>query len=420
MMDVYSSRRKRFVLGPERGHGGEATVYLVQNEPALLAKVYTPEPRRGYDGKLAWMLANPPADPGQALGHHSIAWPHDLLYDANGRFVGFTMPHIRNTAQLLEVFSPILRTQTLPNFDRLYLHRTARNLAAALGALHSKGYVVGDLNESNVLVTPAALVSMIDADSFQVREYRDAQIVVYPCPVGKPEYTPPELQGQPFREIVRQPEHDLFGLAVLVFQLLMEGSHPYRSRWLGSGDPPPIEDKIKQGWFPYANPVPHLIAPPATRSNLDVLHPELSALILRTFKDGYQNPRLRPRAEEWEKALALAEQNLTRCRNGHYFSGHLSRCPLCNSNRAPTSNASINLLKRVQTKAVATSNVVSQTAGPATLVPLACHRCHSPHAPTEIYCQSCAEPLQGTISCSHCKHLIPLRARYCTACGRQV
>ena len=56
----------------------------------------------------------------------------------------------------------------LPSFNRRYLHRTARNLAAALRALHESDYVIGDLNESNVMVTPSALVTVIDADSFQV------------------------------------------------------------------------------------------------------------------------------------------------------------------------------------------------------------------------------------------------------------
>lgn len=419
-MDVYSSRRKHFILDTERGRGGEATVYLVRNEPELLAKIYTPEPRRGYDGKLAWMLAHPPQDPGQVLGHHSIAWPSELLYDVSGIFVGYAMPHIRNAAQLLEVFNPALRAQTLPNFDRMYLHRTARNLAAALGALHNKGYVVGDLNESNVLVTPTAMVSLIDTDSFQVQERRDTQIVFYPCPVGKPDYTPPELQGLSFRDVVRQPDHDLFGLAVLVFQLLMEGSHPYRSRWLGSGDPPQLEEKISKGWFPYANPVPQLIAPPTSRSNLDVLHPDLSALMLRTFKDGHQNPRLRPRADEWEKALALAEQNLTRCKSGHYFSGHLSRCSVCNANRASTPSASATLPSQRPTKMVAAPNAVAQTTGQVKISPLTCGRCHSSYTSGEIYCQSCAEPLHGTSSCRHCGCLIPQRARYCPECGGEV
>ena len=78
------------------------------------------------------------------------------------------MPYIQRTVSLLEVFNPRRRVTVLPQFDRRYLLRTARNLAAAISALHSSGYVAGDLNESNILVTPTALVTLIDTDSFQV------------------------------------------------------------------------------------------------------------------------------------------------------------------------------------------------------------------------------------------------------------
>ena len=129
---------------------------------------------------------------------------------------------------------PTPAPDVLPQFDRRYLLRTARNLAAALSALHSSGYVAGDLNESNVLVTPTALVTLIDTDSFQVREDREWKSGASLCPVGKPEYTPPELQGKPLSEVMRLPDHDAFGLAVLIFQLLMEGSHPFRAQWLAA------------------------------------------------------------------------------------------------------------------------------------------------------------------------------------------
>jgi len=42
-------------------------------------------------------------------------------------------------------------------------------LSKAIEAIHYKNYVIGDLNESNVLVKSSALVSVIDTDSFQVR-----------------------------------------------------------------------------------------------------------------------------------------------------------------------------------------------------------------------------------------------------------
>ena len=260
-MEIFDAQGKRFVLGKVRGRGGEATVYQVRGQPDLLAKIYTPTPRRGYETKLAWMRANPPRDPDESIGHASIAWPLELLYDAQGKFAGYLMPYIQSAAPVLQVFNPRLREKTLAGFNRKYLHRTARNIAAAIGVLDDEGYVVGDLNESNILVTAEALITIIDADSMQVQEEQDARIIFYPCPVGKPEYTPPELQGKPFRRVVRQPEHDRFGLAVLIFQLLMQGSHPFRSQWLASGDPPSISEKISRGWFPHAGASRGPVAP---------------------------------------------------------------------------------------------------------------------------------------------------------------
>src|SRR5712691_4689158 len=90
--------------------------------------------------------------------------------------------------------------------------------------------------------TDTALVTLVDTDSFQVCEPHNG--VVYRCPVGKPEFTPPELQGCPFAQVDRAPEHDLFGLAVLLFQLLMEGTHPFAGVYQGHGDPPPYETRI--------------------------------------------------------------------------------------------------------------------------------------------------------------------------------
>ncbi|MFN8424429.1 MAG: hypothetical protein U0470_13990 [Anaerolineae bacterium] len=212
------------------------------------------------------MRDHPPADPAGVPGHSAIAWPRELLYDDHRRLVGFLMPHVRDAVPILDVLNPRRRAATLPAFDLAYLHRCARNLASALNALHATRVVVGDLNERNVLVTPRALVTLIDADSFQIQRLRPAEIVFYPCPVGRAEYTPPELQGQPFRDAIRLPEHDAFGLAVLIFQLLMGGSHPFRSAWLGPGEAPPLEEKIRRGWFPYlerpAGPSRRRRAPP--------------------------------------------------------------------------------------------------------------------------------------------------------------
>ncbi|MFN8474336.1 MAG: hypothetical protein U0822_19230 [Anaerolineae bacterium] len=328
-MIVYNSRRQRATLKNQPlAHGGEGLVYEIEGQAGLIAKVYTTR-RADYERKLTWMMYNPPDQPKQPTGHASIAWPSDLLYDQRGTFIGYVMPRIRSAAPLLNVFNPRRRSQTLPGFDWRYLHRTGRNLAAALSAIHARDYVVGDVNESNILVTPAALVTFIDTDSFQVQATYNSQPVFYPCPVGKPEYTPPELQGRTFQTVRRGPEADRFGLGVLIFQLLMDGSHPFRSRWYGQGDPPSVAEKISRGWFPYSALAADPIQPPTTIPRLSMLHPGVENLVYRCFTDGYQDPGKRPKPEEWEQALRQAESALIVCSKGHWFSNHLPRCPVC-------------------------------------------------------------------------------------------
>jgi DNA-binding helix-hairpin-helix protein with protein kinase domain len=161
----------------------------------------------------------------------------------------------------------------LPEFDTRYLYRVARNLSAAVAALHRSSYVIGDLNESNVLVNPSALVTLIDTDSFQVQERQNGRFTIHYCPVGKLEYTPPELMGKTLKEVTRLPEHDGYALAVLIFQLLMGGNHPFRAQWLGSGEPPPLEKRVQMGLFPYMVTRPGPVRPPNNAPAFNHLSP---------------------------------------------------------------------------------------------------------------------------------------------------
>jgi formylglycine-generating enzyme required for sulfatase activity/serine/threonine protein kinase len=330
-MVVYDSKRRPIETGRQIGRGGESAIYHVADHPDYLVKLYTTSHIAIYEQKLSWMLSHPPDDPTNQPGHVSFAWPIVTLYDGQGTFVGYLMPRVQSAVTALKVFNPRLRTKTLPGFDRRYLHRTAQNLVAVVEALHARGYVIGNLHESNVMITSSALVTLIDTDSFQV----DAGEAFYPCIVGKPEYTPPELQGKLFQEVRRTPEHDHFGLGVLIFQLLMEGNHPFRGRWLGSGDPPPMEEKIRRGLFPYFSEASGPVAPPPTGLGLDTLHPEVVNLIQRCFVDGHQQPSARPTPDEWKQALATAERNLVACPQGHYYSNYADTCPKCRTQVAP-------------------------------------------------------------------------------------
>ncbi|MDY6940778.1 MAG: GUN4 domain-containing protein [Cyanobacteriota bacterium] len=318
------SNGKPVTLSTELGGGGEGKIYAVLGEPSLVAKVYHLDKQTAAQGKkLLAMYANPPDD------SFSIAWPVDLLQSSRGdRIIGFLMRKVTQSLPLHTIYNPKTRRDRVPFFNYFYLHRTARNLAAATATLHNKGYIIGDVNESNILVSERALVTLVDTDSFQVRDRRSRE--VYRCPVGKPEFTPPELQGEAFSSIDRTPEHDTFGLAVLIFQLLMEGTHPFDGVYLGTGEPPPKETRIGAGHLPYSphifNYRPKPFAPP-----FSIVHPKIEHLFLRCFQSGHINPKLRPSAATWVRVLKEAEVGLRECSHNaqHRYGRHLSACPWC-------------------------------------------------------------------------------------------
>ena len=121
------------------------------------------------------------------------AWPLDLLHDSkNGPVCGFVMPRITDCEPIHKVYGPSHRKASFPNADWKFLVRTAKNLAAAFYIIHKYGYIVGDVNEGNILVTKKACVRLIDCDSFQVQ----AREKIYFCEVGVAQFTPPDSRSQ--------------------------------------------------------------------------------------------------------------------------------------------------------------------------------------------------------------------------------
>jgi serine/threonine protein kinase len=318
--------------GPALGRAGEASVYAVSDYPGLAAKLYH-NPTAEHAGKLAAMLAAPVPRAGNE--HVAIAWPVARLLEAGAerRVTGYLMPRLEQAPLLWEVCNPGARLQVYPQFHYGNLLRTARNLASVVATLHQSGYVIGDLNESNVVVTPQALATVIDVDLFQVR----AGGRLYRCPVGRPEYTPPELQGVPIAEVDRQPEHDAFALAVLIFRLLMQGAHPFAGTCGQSGEPDSIPARIAAGFWPYAwqRPGPYLPSPHAPPWS--VLPPAVQELLRCCFEDAREGPSLRPDAARWRQALEEAENDLATCPQNaqHRYARGLDVCPWCLLARQP-------------------------------------------------------------------------------------
>ena len=310
-------------LGPEVGRGGEATVYA-SRDGVRAVKLYH-RPNGAQAAKLEAMIAAPPLDPTRSRGHVSLAWPEDLVWDDRGGVAGFVMPLVNRSASvpLYQLYSPKSRRSLAPGVTWRHLVRIAHNVSSAVAALHAKGYVVGDLNESNVLVADNALVTLVDCDSVQVR----AGNRLHRCPVGKAEFTPPELQGKDLSTIELRATHDVFALAVLIFMLLMEGTSPFAGVYRGEGEAPGVAGNIRNGHSPYLSSGsldPSPLAPP-----FSLLPPHLRKMVRRSLKRRSWWPR--PSAIAWRRHLHFVDVQLVSCtlNPGHTYCRHLRRCPWC-------------------------------------------------------------------------------------------
>jgi DNA-binding helix-hairpin-helix protein with protein kinase domain len=192
--------------------------------------------------------------------------------------------------------------------------------------MHQAGHVVGDVNHGNLLIGQEGTAMFIDCDSFQIT----GKGGVYTCDVGVALFTAPELQNKVFRGLVRTANHDLFGLAVLLFHLIFMGRHPFAGRYLGPGDMP-IEKAIAEHRFAYGpDRTLHMMERPPGALALDMMGPDIASLFIRAFGRGSDiSPR--PDGVAWAAALDKLKDGLRPCphQSSHQYPGHLAGCPWC-------------------------------------------------------------------------------------------
>lgn len=305
--------------------GGEGSIHEVLGSPELVAKIYKAAPSKERAEKLAAM-ARLAADDLLKIA----AWPTTTLHQASGAPVmGVLMPRIVGCKEIHHLYSVAQRKKDFPGADWRFLIHAARNCAIAFEKIHQRGHVVGDVNQKNVMVSDRAIVRLVDCDSFQVRA-EDGR--VFRCVVGVPEYTPPELQGMSFRSVDRRANHDLFGLAVLIFHLLMMGRHPFSGVYLDPGDMP-LEKAIQGGRFAYArDAAARRMKPPPNTLPISFLDAPLIHLFERAFQPATKSgPPARPTAVEWQGALSGFLDGLGSCDidPSHAYPKTAGQCPWC-------------------------------------------------------------------------------------------
>ena len=327
--ELFDAAGRAVPLSQKLGSGGEGNVYEVPAvSPRLVAKVYHRSLNRDKQEKLIAMVQG-----GDDDLQKTAAWPTTTLHvGRNGPVRGFLMPKLTKYDPIHRLYSPGDRKQRFPEVGWAFLVRVAMNVARAFGAIHKRGHVIGDVNQHNTVVAGNALVKLIDCDSFQI----NAKGKLYPCEVGVPHFTAPELQHlKSFHEARRTENHDNFGLALLCFHLLLMGRHPFAGVYLGKEDIP-IEKAISGFRFAYGkHRVKKRMAPPPDCVTMDILPTQVVDLFERAFSEPSTLRDERPKAREWSEMLGYLEHNLRTCGQepAHQYFGGLASCPWCGQER---------------------------------------------------------------------------------------
>lgn len=327
----------RYSLVSSCGSGGEGSTYGIEGQPDTIAKIYNdatlarrfPDVTRQYSWtmheKIAYMIAlarrlTLTVDEG-GVEVPAVAWPKGMLFDDHNQFVGFLMPKVpfamtddTGIADLHFAYRPRERKYLFGDgYSLLTAIRIATNLAAVTECLHGNDIVVGDFNCNNILIGGQGQVTLIDSDSFCV--HNEIRGITYRCVVGVGEFLAPELQGVQLDSGRRSftKESDCFSLAIHIFMLLMNGTHPFSGTQAGA------ERRASSSNEPYVNEIatgacPHVTAfrgmLPAEAPSLLHFPYYIRVLIDRAF--GYANAegtisqdaiKDRPTAEEWREAL---------------------------------------------------------------------------------------------------------------------
>jgi DNA-binding helix-hairpin-helix protein with protein kinase domain len=316
---VQTSLGRTLHLSKQIGKGGEGAIYETREQNEIAVKLYWPNKAQSRRDKIAAMAS------AQFYKTNSfVAFPIDVLCAPNGEFAGFVMKKIGASKPVHMLYSPASRKVEFSKANYKFLIRAAGNIARAVASVHACGCVIGDINHSGFLVSDKATSVLIDSDSFQVVAANKR----YLCQVGTPEYTPPELQGARFDRVTRTPNHDNFGLAILLFQLLFMGRHPFSGRYQGSGDMP-LERAIGEHRFAYS-----------THTSVTNMKPPPSAPLLTDFPleigQAFENAfgragrSKRPSATEWISLLDGLEKALVVCASDSNHQHVKGRpCPWC-------------------------------------------------------------------------------------------
>jgi hypothetical protein len=307
--------RRELRLGKELSRGGAAGRICAElGRVHSVVKLYhTREIVRAHEPKIRAMLRRRPNLPVMRCAgedYVQIGWPTDAVVDPRGRIVGFAMPLIdlgRSAELELLLRKASRRAERLPEH---YLFRltAARNLAATFAELHALGHYMIDAKPMNLRVyRRSAIIAVIDCDGFHITGEDGG---VYPATHFTEGYIAPEAKGR--RPDALKMNQDNFALAVMIFQLLNEGLHPYQGQLRRKMAFPAddIQTRIYAYSFPYGRMLDRR-QKPSPFSVHEVFADETRTLFDQSFLGS-----ARPSASLWRAHLDQLRNIATPCSKG--------------------------------------------------------------------------------------------------------
>lgn len=299
---VWLDKLRSLQLGKLIKSGGAGSVYLLPDAPEQVAKLYHPhidheKSRRKIEAMLE-LLPELPDKLENGRRYVQIAWPQSALHDGNQRFIGFAMPllELAQTAELEQIMQERqARAAGLPTGlgPKLTL---AANLAAVIDALHQQQHYVVDLKPVNLRFYRDSLyIAMLDCDGFSIQGTAER----FPAEQFTADYLAPEFQRKGMQP-GREPAQDRFALAVVIFQLLNFGIHPYSGRPGNNQVATDLPGRIRDGCYAYGVQPNKAIAPNATSGHA-LMPDELRVMFDRAFSRSPQPNR--PSALDWSQLL---------------------------------------------------------------------------------------------------------------------
>lgn len=286
------------------GSGAQGAVYALSGDAERVVKIFNRERRGNKRAKIRAMIDNDPS-------HPRIVWPQAIVEHAGSDdFLGYTMSRM-DLDSAANAFEYTMTEMDWESSDSEQRFSVCQNLAVMVNAIHREGHAIGDFNHDNILVDEHQQVSLIDCDGFHITGGSDT----YPDDTYYPRYAPPEGRGGD--EVSNVREADRFSLGVHIFQMLMEGFHPYHAQGTNAVDGS-MEDKLKGNKFPYVDYAGYdpIERAPSIEA-YERLPEEVRELFRRCFTESGKNRSDgvvmdqtnpdRPEPEEWIAALPVPD-----------------------------------------------------------------------------------------------------------------